>query len=241
MMSLLIRQVMKVSPFNIPIGAKFLWAVLMVVCFTTVASATLIDFEDLSDKTSGSNLAEIVPDYAGLDWTLPNNLAHWVIENDGTPFSGNSGTWLKGTADTLGYTPLPGEGSKDFAKITQLNNIPFNFISMDLRGRSDKPQWLTTIDIRARDIHNAEVIATVNLTDTWTTYTASDLGFTSLAPLKSLTFFGTSAYTDSDNNDRFALDNLDVASTPEPTTLVLIGLGLLGVLGVVIRQRRKEK
>jgi len=28
---------------------------------------------------------------------------------------------------------------------------------------------------------------------------------------------------------------------PEPTTLFLMGFGLLGVLGVVIRQRRKSK
>lgn len=37
-------------------------------------------------------------------------------------------------------------------------------------------------------------------------------------------------------------DNLSVATPiPEPTTIFLMGFGILGLLGVVIRQRRKMK
>jgi hypothetical protein len=228
------------SPFNIAIGARFLCAFLMVVCFTAVASATLIDFEDLYVYDINDNLAEVDSDYAGLDWTLPNIKAHWKIKNepghDWYPFpgSGNSDIWLLGSADDFGIK------NQNRAKITQLNNDPFRFISMDLRGRSDKDQWLTEVDVRARDIDGNQVITTVKLTDTWTTYTASDLGFTSLDELKSLTFFGDSGTT-GDEDDRFALDNLNVnIHTPEPMTIVLMGVGLL-LLGVVIRQRRKDK
>ena len=138
-----------------------------------------------------------------------------------------------GFADNLGAT-------QDFAKITQIilpNATPFEFTSMDLRGRSDKDQWLTEFDIRARDVDNAEVITTVSLTDTWTTWTTADLGFNTLGLLKSITFFGESPISGS-NNDRFALDNLDVAPIPEPTTMLLLGAGLIGLVG--FRRKFKE-
>jgi hypothetical protein len=251
------EKAMKISPFNVPVGAKFLLVFSMAVCFTAVASATSIDFEDLSGYDINDNLALVDPGYAGLDWTKPNTEDHWRIKKpapSGYPFSGSGGSdnWLLGSADTDAI-----DGSGNFAKITWNLVTPFHFNSMDLKTKagSGSDKWLTQLDIRARDIDDDVAWTRIALTTSWTPYTATGLSwtttqggttaidFTSLDGLKSLTFFGDSVTTGGDF-DRFALDNLavDVAGhTPEPTTLVLMGIGLLGVLGVVIRQRRKEK
>jgi hypothetical protein len=247
------EKAMKISPFNVPVGAKFLLVFSMAVCFTAVASATSIDFEDLSGYDINDNLALVDPGYAGLDWTKPNTEDHWRIKKpapSGYPFSGSGGSdnWLLGSADTHGQ-------SSNFAKITWDLVTPFHFNSMDLRTKAGtgSEKWLTVLEIQARDINDVEAWTTISLNDTnWETYTATGLSWTTtqggstaielsdLDNLKMLRFWGDSATTGGDF-DRFALDNLDVAVTPEPTTIVLMGLGLLGVLGIVIRQRRKEK
>ncbi|MBC8235533.1 PEP-CTERM sorting domain-containing protein [bacterium] len=48
-------------------------------------------------------------------------------------------------------------------------------------------------------------------------------------------------YDEDSGGDDIAIADFRFAQIPEPTTIVLMGFGVLGLLGIAIRQRRKRK
>lgn len=90
--------------------------------------------------------------------------------------------------------------------------------------------------------------ASINLLDTdgiaHNTESIQDLGLPVLSAYPTAFFqltFVDVATGHSGRHINWSLTSLDTEPIPEPTTIVLMGFGLLGILGVVIRQRRKGK
>jgi hypothetical protein len=59
------------------------------------------------------------------------------------------------------------------------------------------------------------------------------LGFTSTTPIATVKFHS--------DDSVYYIDDLGFNPVPEPTTICLMGFGILGLLGIGIRQRRKNK
>ena len=176
-------------------------------------------FEELASYPVNTNLALEEPYFGGLDWTTPNIESHWRIKSTGVPFKGSGyvpygghNVWLMGTVGDLDSSP-----PKARAKIIW-DNTTFDFVSMDLRGRSDKQEWLEQVKIIFRDPGctvspcgpNDEVIKTVTLTNEWVTLTAEDVvGLENLSSLKAIIFEAPAGIPTSGDTGRFALDNFE--------------------------------
>jgi len=186
---------------------------------TTEEPATL-DFEEFANQPNNTNIAELEPYFEGLDWTTPNTEPHWRIKSSGSPFEGSGdippdghNVWFMGTAGDLGIPP------KARAKMIWHENVTFDFVSMDLRGRSSKSAWLKEVRIRFRDPEctlspcapEDEVIKIVTLTDEWVTLTAEDVeGLENLGSLKAIIFEAPAGVARSGDTARFGLDNFRI-------------------------------
>ena len=187
------------------------------------AQETIVDFEALG---AGCNAA--IPDgYAGFNWT------GWGTCSDtfGTP--GSVAGTVSGAIAAYNFHG---------GNTTVTSGSPFNFIRMYLN-----PAWLTDLDITIVGTLGGNQVFTRTLLGLNATtsgqwyqfgYNVDELSFTSVAGGSTFKSAFPSLYGGYVGTE-FVMDDFTFTHSPEPSTVVLLATGLLG-LGLYHRRRKRD-
>lgn len=185
------------------------------------ASAVILDFEDVRQDNATVNL--VGPVYSRDGFTL----TALVDDPNSTPNFFSAGTLSTSFA---GSTALYHHISGDEVVLTRTDGVPFNLHSVDLAelpGFDESGQLILapfSVTFRGTRSDSSMVLSTVTHSDAFAFETFPFDGFTNLTRVN--WFQGTG------NPGDFAhqFDNLNVSPVPEPSSLLLLGCGLAGLL-----------
>ena len=174
---------------------------------TTAANAVVLGFDDI---TSGFTFTNVPTNYAGLSWQ------NFGVANKAI----YKGTGYEHGAVSGAYTAYNGSG---YASTISALEDTFSF-----DGAWFTSAWLETNTLTIEGFVDDDDIAD---------YTFSVV-LSKTSPLfVDVSWSGLQRLRFSSNNNPFAMDNLRINEVPEPLTLGLVGMGLLGIAGA---RRRKS-
>ena len=216
---------------------SFLLSLIMLLAFTGQAAAVVIDFEGVVADTDA--LIPATP-YTEDGFTLVSNSPPEFGGTDGifgaASTVNTNGTAVFGWCGGCSYEE-EGDGGTDIPihvvlTLTQDSGDPFSLLSLDASnlGINEDEPVASPLQVVGNLVGGGTVMAALNLVeDTWTTFDLS--GFNDLLSVN--IFAGDFPEVD------LAMDNLVIAaaSVPEPSTLMLMGIGLLGLAWIGQRRR----
>jgi len=174
------------------------------------STGTLITFDDLSAGVGGVQIAN---GYAGLNWSNFYAL-------DGPSYGGGY---------AAGVISSPNVAYNGFGAPASFSSpAPFTLDSLYLTAA-----WNDNLQVTVTGLNNGQAIAgdTATLTLSATQPTLFAPGWSGLTEVDFTSFGGTPHPGYEGGGDHFALDNLAIDATPEPS-FTWAGLGLLGALGL---------
>lgn len=201
-------------------GASVVALLAVLNFYTHTASATTIGFDDLTDNGFGTPIAN---GYQGLNWT------NWSVLDTAafTSFFGPSGA-TPGTVSPPNVAFNANGGEAIFS-----DSSPFTLNSADLTAF-----WRDSLEVTVTGLLNGVVEDTITLALSATAPTLETFNWTDINEVDIAASGGTHHAGYSGSGTQVALDNLTIVSTPEPSSLAIVGAGLAG-LGIARRRRRK--
>jgi hypothetical protein len=183
--------------------------------------ATVVTFDDLFDRVGGGTL--ITNRYQGLVWS---NFAvgNAILQ---TAFNGLSGYYYG--MITPSNVVLNGHG--DPAEVDAVDTN-FNFFSAYLTGA-----WNSNLNITVQGFRGGAKIYDQTVVVAATNPAFFAFNFLNIDRLSFNSFGGDSAGFSSSPGENFAMDNFTFEFVPEPSTLALVFVGLVGLI-VFYRSRR---
>jgi len=187
-----------------------LLAAFFLLGFYGVSGAAIIDFENVPGADANSADNPIPDDYYDFDWDQFKVIHEDYASGSGYDKGVVSGEWAAYNA---------------YANVATVNDNSFDFTGA----------WFTAaysgnlfIDIQGYSDGARKYYTTINVDNTGSEW--FDVGFTGIDQLE---FNSYSSYTGVGNQfvmDDFTYESTDTAPVPEPSTIMLMGIGLLGLV-----------
>jgi len=183
------------------------------------ASATVLTFDDITNVVSEG----FIPNgYGGVNW----NKKGW-IHKDRYNVSGYENGTVSGN-----YTAF-----NAFAAVGTVSDGLFDFNSAYLTAA-----WNNGLQVEVTGYLNATQLYQTTVAPSYSGPTLYNFNFQGINRLTFRSFGGTDANPNDDGaGEHFAMDNFSfgpAVATPEPASLTLLGLGVLGLAGYARRQRK---
>ncbi|HUJ71865.1 MAG TPA: PEP-CTERM sorting domain-containing protein [Verrucomicrobiae bacterium] len=201
--------------FFLPIAVSVLFA----ICTVSVHSQTVITFDDLSDSTSGTFIAN---GYQGLNWT---NFFHLnaIFHSKDTVVSGYNYGMV--SASNVAFNGRGNPAEID----SQSSN--FNFLCAYLTGA-----WNSNLNIEVEGFSATTLLYDTTVVASATSPTLYAFNYLDIDRLTFNSFSGQNAGF-GEFGEQFAMDNFTFEFVPEPSTLLLAGFGTLTLWPLLKRRR----
>jgi hypothetical protein len=185
----------------------------------SVHAQTIITFDDLTDSTTGTF---IPTGYQGLSWS---NFAY-TTPVLATNVSGLTGYYYGMVSPS--NVALNAGGSP--AEIDSATN--FNFLSAYLTGA-----WNSNLDIEVEGFNGTNLLYDQTVVASATNATLFAFNYTDIDRLYFNSFGGEPAFGGT-AREQFVMDNLTFEFIPEPSSLLLTGLGAVSLVAFMKRKRK---
>lgn len=196
---------------------RLLLSLSLTLALAANASAGTIDFNTIMGPT-GSYINDVDPNYAGYTW----------------------GTYVKEILGTSGNGGVIGAGAVftqwDYNVSMSTSSTHFDFLSAYLTPREEAGIGVTVEGYRDGSLVASTTIN--NLGDVGTPHFFSFDGFSDIDTLWFNPLNPTKSLGGIDYAGQIIIDDINVSTVPEPSSLILLGAGLIGAYAL---KRRKNK